>query len=46
MSIYERFILFYKDLNNISIFYKVNRNEIFLMCENEIIYWVSVGKVY
>ncbi|HDL7643646.1 TPA: LuxR family transcriptional regulator [Yersinia enterocolitica] len=46
MSTHERLTSLYKDLNNTSIFYKVNRNEIFSTRENEIIYWASVGKAY
>ncbi|MFJ1230029.1 helix-turn-helix transcriptional regulator [Yersinia proxima] len=46
MSVHERLISLYKDLNNTSIFYKMNRNEIFSKRENEILFWASMGKSY
>ncbi|MDR5019844.1 LuxR family transcriptional regulator [Yersinia rochesterensis] len=46
MTTHEKLTSLYKDLNSKSDFYNMNINEFFSTRENEIIYWVSVGKSY
>lgn len=46
ITIHDKLISLYKDLNSENDFYKMNNNEIFSKRENEIIYWASIGKSY